>query len=127
MKNEELRAQLSALGRKTEYRQDYAPEVLETFVNKHPDNDYRVSIASEASYLYAPLAHRLGLYKIKSELEDLSLKYTNREVYDMIASNLNQTKAKRDKYIAAFIAPIKKLLEEEGFKFEIKGRTKSIS
>ena len=100
---------------------------LMRMINQHPDNDYRVSIASEASYLYAPLAHRLGLYKIKSELEDLSLKYTNREVYDMIASNLNQTKAKRDKYIAAFIAPIKKLLEEEGFKFEIKGRTKSIS
>ena len=98
---------------------------LMRMINQHPDNDYRVSIASEASYLYAPLAHRLGLYKIKSELEDLSLKYTNREVYDMIASNLNQTKAKRD--IAAINAPIKKLHEEEGFKFEIKGRTKSIS
>lgn len=100
---------------------------LMRMINHHPDNDYRISIAAEASYLYAPLAHRLGLYKIKSELEDLSLKYTNREVYDMIASNLNQTKATRDKYIAEFIAPIKKILEDEGFKFEIKGRTKSIS
>lgn len=99
---------------------------LMRMINHHPDKEYRLSIASEASYLYAPLAHRLGLYKIKSELEDLSLKYTNREVFDSIASKLTQTKAKRQKYIEAFIAPIREKLLAEGYKFEMKGRTKSI-
>ncbi len=83
-------------------------------------------VAYEVNYLYAPLAHRLGLYAIKSELEDMSLKYSNREMYTRIAHELNQTKANRDRYIAEFIAPVKKRLEEEGLKFEIKGRTKSI-
>ena len=62
-------------------------------------------VANEAAYLYAPLAHKLGLYKLKSELEDLSLKYTEKEVYYHIKDKLNETKASRDKYIAAFIAP----------------------
>lgn len=99
---------------------------LMRMINHHPDKEYRLSIASEASYLYAPLAHRLGLYKIKSELEDLSLKYTNRDVFDSIASKLTQTKVKRQKYIEAFIAPIREKLLNEGYKFEMKGRTKSI-
>lgn len=99
---------------------------LMRMINEHPDNDYRLSVASEVSYLYAPLAHRLGLYKMKSELEDLSLKYTNREAYSMIASKLSQTKEKRAKYISSFIKPIHEKLQEEGFTFDIKGRTKSI-
>ena len=88
--------------------------------------DDRIRLATEASYLYAPLAHRLGLYKIKSELEDLSLKYTDRKQFDFIKQKLNETKRSRDAYIAEFIAPIKQKLTEEGFKFDIKGRTKSI-
>lgn len=83
-------------------------------------------VAREASYLFAPLAHRLGLYKVKSELEDLSMKRLHRETYREIAHKLNETKASRDKYIYDFINPLKKKLEEAGFKFSIKGRTKSI-
>ena len=86
----------------------------------------RLKLATEASYLYAPLAHRLGLYNIKSELEDLSLKYTDHKQYDFIKRKLNETKRSRDRYIAEFIAPIEKKLKEVGFKFDIKGRTKSI-
>ena len=86
----------------------------------------RVKVANEAAYLYAPLAHKLGLYKLKSELEDLSLKYTQRETYYYIKEKLNETKASRDKYIAAFIEPIKKKVAEAGLTFDIKGRTKSI-
>ena len=83
-------------------------------------------VAREASYLFAPLAHRLGLYKVKSELEDLSMKRLHRETYKEIAHKLNETKRSRDKYIADFINPLKKKLEDAGFKFTIKGRTKSI-
>lgn len=83
-------------------------------------------IARESSFLYAPLAHRMGLYKVKTELEDLSLKFTNREIYKGIAKKLNETKRSRDAYIAAFIEPLKKEMESIGFPFEIKGRTKSI-
>ncbi|MGQ1783843.1 RelA/SpoT family protein [Saccharicrinis sp. GN24d3] len=83
-------------------------------------------IASEVGYLYAPMAHRLGLYAIKSEMEDGVMKYTNREMYSFIAKKLNETKRARDKYIADFIAPIKKELEAVGLKFDIKGRTKTI-
>lgn len=95
-------------------------------INHHPNQKFVFDIASESLYLYAPLAHRLGLYRIKSELEDMSLKYTNRDLYTQIAHKLNESKQERDKYIAEFIAPIKKKLEDDGFKFEIKGRTKSI-
>ena len=70
-------------------------------------------VSEEASYLYAPLAHKLGLYKLKSELEDLSLKYLEHDAYYMIKDKLNETKASRDKYIESFIAPIKKKLEHE--------------
>lgn len=100
-------------------------ELMRT-INHHPDQVFVREVAREAGYLYAPLAHRLGLYAIKSELEDMSLKYTNRDIYTKIARKLNETKASRDAYIAAFIAPVKKKLEQEGLKFDIKGRTKSI-
>ena len=70
--------------------------------------------AFEANYLYAPLAHRLGLYKIKSELEDMSLKYTSRDTYTKIARELNETKVARDAYIANFIAPLKEKLDGTG-------------
>ena len=95
-------------------------------INHHPNEKYVRDVAYEANYLYAPLAHRLGLYVIKSELEDLSLKYTNRDVYTEIAKTLNERKESRDKYISDFICPIKTKLESAGLKFEIKGRTKSI-
>lgn len=90
------------------------------------DAEEQQKIAQEASYLYAPLAHRLGLYKIKSELEDLSMKCVSRDIYKEIALKLNETKRSRDKYISEFIGPLKEKLEAEGFKFSIKGRTKSI-
>ena len=95
-------------------------------LGKKLQEEDRVRLATEAAYLYAPLAHRLGLYAIKSELEDLSLKYTDRKQFDFIKQKLNETKRSRDAYIAQFIAPIKQKLEAAGFKFEIKGRTKSI-
>lgn len=84
----------------------------------------RVSI--EAAYLYAPLAHKLGLYKLKSELEDLSLKYLEHDAYYMIKENLNATKRSRDAYIERFTYPIAKMLDEEGLDYHMKGRTKSI-
>ena len=90
------------------------------------NNDARLQVSNEAAYLYAPLAHKLGLYKIKSELEDLSLKYTEKEVYYHIKDKLNETKSSRDRYIEAFIAPVEAKLKEEGLHFYIKGRTKSI-
>ena len=83
-------------------------------------------VSEEASYLYAPLAHKLGLYKLKSELEDLSLKYLEHDVYYMIKDKLNETKKSRDKYIENFIKPIREKLEADGYKFHMKGRTKSI-
>lgn len=86
----------------------------------------RRRVAMEASHLYAPLAHKLGLYLIKSELEDLSLKYLESDVYYMIKEKLNATKKSRDEYIKNFIAPIEKKLSEAGLKFHMKGRTKSI-
>ena len=82
--------------------------------------------AQEASYLYAPLAHKLGLYKLKSELEDLSLKYLEPEAYYHIKEKLSATKEARDKYIDDFIGPVRQRLESVGLKFHIKGRTKSI-
>ena len=86
----------------------------------------QLKIASETIYLYAPLAHRLGLYAIKSELEDLYLKYTDTEKYFEIAGKIKQTKSARDKFIKDFIAPIKDNLEKAELEFEIKGRPKSI-
>lgn len=80
----------------------------------------------EAAYLYAPLAHKLGLYRLKSELEDLSLKFLEHDAYYHIKEKLNATKQARDQYVENFIEPIKKRLKEAGIKFHIKGRTKSI-
>ena len=88
--------------------------------------DYMEQIAGEASFLYAPLAHKLGLYKIKSELEDISLKILEHDAYYHIKEKLNTTKAARDKYIDNFIKPIEEQLTQQGLKFHIKGRTKSI-
>jgi GTP pyrophosphokinase len=85
-----------------------------------------LQVAAEASFLYAPLAHRLGLYSIKSEMEDLALKFRDRETYNFIARKINETKQSRDEYIARFIAPLESRLRHSGLNFEIKGRTKSI-
>ncbi len=99
----------------------YAMRNLDRF-----DTESRLRIAREASYLYAPLAHRMGLYKLKTELEDLSLKYLSPDVYTDIERRLTETQATREAYIADFIAPLKQRLIDEGFDFTIKGRTKSI-
>jgi len=88
--------------------------------------DAQKEVSEEANYLYAPLAHKLGLYKLKSELEDLSLKYLEHDVYYMIKDSLNATKSSRDAYIKRFIEPIEKQLVSAGLKFHMKGRTKSI-
>lgn len=94
---------------------------------KHtPNVDAQLKAAEEAAYLYAPLAHKLGLYQIKSELEDLSLKYMNHDAYYLIKDKLNATKKSREEYIDRFISPIQEMLTKAGLKFYIKGRTKSI-
>lgn len=90
------------------------------------NTEAKTRAAEEASYLYAPLAHKLGLYKLKSELEDLSLKYLEHDAYYMIKENLNATKRSRDAYIEKFIAPLGENLAGMGIKCHIKGRTKSI-
>ena len=83
-------------------------------------------MSEEAAYLYAPLAHKLGLYRLKSELEDLSLKYLEHDAYYLIKEKLNATKKSRDEYIEKFIRPIDEKLKKAGLKFHMKGRTKSI-
>ena len=88
--------------------------------------DEKMRVAEEAAYLYAPLAHKLGLYKLKSELEDLSLKYLEPDAYYHIKEKLNATKKTRDAYIQHFIGPIEQKLKEAGLHFHMKGRTKSI-
>ena len=94
---------------------------------KDADNDSaKHEVSQEAAYLYAPLAHKLGLYKLKSELEDLSLKYLEHDAYYHIKEKLSETKKNRDAYIDRFIGPISERLTEAGIKFHIKGRTKSI-
>jgi GTP pyrophosphokinase len=91
-----------------------------------PNVEAQRKVSMEAAYLYAPLAHKLGLYKLKSELEDLSLKYLEHDAYYHIKEKLNETKRSRDAYIANFIAPIDEKLRAAGLKFHMKGRTKSI-
>jgi len=86
----------------------------------------QLKISSETIFLYAPLAHRLGLYSIKTELEDLYLKYTEPEIYREIASKIQQTKASRNKFIKEFVEPIDDSLNNAGFDYTIKGRPKSI-
>ena len=90
------------------------------------NNDAKHEVSQEAAYLYAPLAHKLGLYKLKSELEDLSLKYLEHDAYYHIKEKLSETKKSRDAYIEHFIEPVSQRLTEAGIRFHIKGRTKSI-
>jgi GTP pyrophosphokinase len=93
---------------------------------KSLSEEHLLQLSAEASYLYAPISHRLGLYKIKSELEDLALKFQDREMYDFIARKINETKRSRDAYIAEFIAPVDAKLKALNLNFDMKGRTKSI-
>lgn len=88
--------------------------------------DYQIKTSLETFSLYAPLAHRLGLYNIKSELENLSLKFTEKDIYKDIIKKLKNTTAKRERFIKKFLAPIEKELNEQGFDYEIKGRPKSV-
>lgn len=88
--------------------------------------DKQLKIASETIFLYAPLAHRLGLYALKTELEDLSLKYTDPEIYEEITNKLQKSKAVRTRFVNQFSLPIKKELERQGCDFSIKARTKSV-
>jgi guanosine-3',5'-bis(diphosphate) 3'-pyrophosphohydrolase len=89
--------------------------------------DKQLKIASETKFLYAPLAHRLGLFSIKSELEDLAMMYSEPEVYKKIETNLKSTQDVRNRFIRRFVSPIKDALTHEGYAFEVKARTKSIS
>ncbi len=98
---------------------------MRTLESMRPDK--QLKIASETKFLYAPLAHRLGLYSVKSELEDLALKYTEPEVYGQIESALKSTQDVRNRFIRRFVAPIREALLYEGYVFEIKIRTKSVS
>jgi guanosine-3',5'-bis(diphosphate) 3'-pyrophosphohydrolase len=93
---------------------------------EHLDRAEQLTISTETFHIYSPLAHRMGLYNIKSELEDLHLKYTDTKAYREIVEKLKETKVSRDKFITGFIAPLQKQLNEEQFDFEIKGRTKSV-
>jgi GTP pyrophosphokinase len=93
---------------------------------EHMPRDKQLKISSETVYLYAPLAHRLGLYTLKSELEDLSMKYMEPVTYKFIAQQLNEKKAERENFIKDFIAPIKDILIEQGLDSDVHGRPKSI-
>ncbi len=93
---------------------------------EHMKRDKQLKIASETLFMYAPLAHRLGLYNIKTELEDLALKYKDPETYSEILSKLQKTQAVRTRFINQFTLPIRRSLDKQGFKYEIKSRTKSI-
>ena len=95
-------------------------------LDKEGDSDRRRHIAKETQNLHAPMAHRLGLYQIKTEMEDLALKFLDYDTYKYIAHALNAKKAEREAYIASFIAPLEEKLKAEGFVFTIKGRPKSI-
>ena len=97
---------------------------MRTLESMHEDK--QLKIASETIFIYAPLAHRMGLYNIKSELEDLSLKYTKPEEYFSIERKLQETKKEREKYIEGFSEIIQNRLQDEGLEFEIKGRSKSV-
>jgi len=97
---------------------------MQTMASMRPDK--QVKIASETLYIYAPLAHRIGLYNIKTQLEDLSLKYTEPEVYNDILNKIKESKEQQDAYIAQFNDIIKSSLDKEKLNYEIKGRPKSI-
>lgn len=98
---------------------------MRTLESMAPDKQKK--IASETVYIYAPMAHRLGLYNIKSELEDLSLKYNNPDVYNEITEKLELAKENRERYIEEFKKEVSERLKEEGLNFTIKGRAKAIS
>lgn len=95
-------------------------------IKDHPNAEAVRIFSLEAAHIYAPLAHKLGLYTIKSELEDLSLKYLEHDAYYHIKEKLNATKQARDAYVERFTAPIRKALDEAGFHYHMKARTKSI-
>ena len=95
-------------------------------IKENVNEEARLRISSEAAYLYAPLAHKLGLYKVKSELEDLSLKYMNHDAYYHIKDKLNATKDAREEYMERFMKPIREMLDNAHLKYHMKGRTKSI-
>ncbi len=102
--------------------------VLMQLLNHNEDKEYRHRVTETCRLLYTPMSHRLGLYSIKRELEDMTLKYEDREAFDSIARQLQQTKAARDAYMQAFIEPLEKRLRESThLNFHLKGRTKSIS
>lgn len=101
--------------------------VLLRMLNHSADTEYRSHVVQECNLLYTPMAHRLGLYAIKSALEDMAVKYEHRDVYDDIAHQLSDTKRARDAYMEAFMEPIRKRLDETGMSYHMKGRTKSIS
>jgi GTP diphosphokinase / guanosine-3',5'-bis(diphosphate) 3'-diphosphatase len=90
------------------------------------DQTEQLRISSEVLYIYAPIAHRLGLYNMKSEMEDLTLKYTDNKAYNMVVDKLRETKTSRDKFIREFIKPIKEELEKQGIKCDIVNRMKSV-
>jgi GTP diphosphokinase / guanosine-3',5'-bis(diphosphate) 3'-diphosphatase len=90
------------------------------------DEQARQRLANETSHLYAPLAHRLGLYNINSELQDLFLKYQNSNGYSYVVNRLQETRAERESFVAEFVKPVEKILKERGFSFSMKARTKSI-
>lgn len=100
--------------------------VLMRRIKDTPNIEAQRRLSVKAASLYAPLAHKLGLYKLKSELEDLSLKYLEHDAYYHIKAELNATKRVRDAYIERFITPIRKMLDNEGLRYQMKGRTKSI-
>lgn len=97
---------------------------MQTLDSMRPEK--QIKIASETIFIYAPLAHRLGLYNIKTELEDLSLKYTEPEVYKDISNSISESKEEQEEYIIGFTSIIKESLDKEGFEYSIKGRSKSI-
>src|SRR5690606_3239740 len=90
------------------------------------DKDAQHRLVSETSYLYAPLAHRLGLYSINSELQDLSLKFQNPAGYEYIINRLKETETERENFVAEFVKPLENKLQEKDFRFSMKARTKSI-
>jgi GTP diphosphokinase / guanosine-3',5'-bis(diphosphate) 3'-diphosphatase len=98
---------------------------MRTLTSMQPEK--QLKIASETKFLYAPLAHRLGLYPIKSELEDLSMKYCESEIYEQIEAKLKTTADVRNRFIRRFVAPIRAELQTQGYSFDIKARPKSIS
>ena len=94
---------------------------------EHMPRQKQLRIASETTYLYAPLAHRLGMYSVKTELEDLALKYTDRDIFRDIGKKLQDTRVERSRYITEFVRPIRARLRSEGFNARVFGRAKSVS